>query len=117
MASDYRDFLFEVAAKCLPQAFVLAKGPCGGEAVILAPDQFTAREGAARIWNNGQPPEAHVSPEEFKCVPVPVVLMQAPTCMGRGSPGPDGVAGDSAYFGSVDEVREALMTPMEEAAE
>lgn len=113
--SDYRSFWFELAAKALPQAFFVAKGGCGGEAVVLAPNASAAREAAARIWagSGGD----YEDPKWFEVDRVPVVLCpQGSVAPWRGYSGAGfwDVTGDSDLFGDVTEIRRLIMTPRTE---
>lgn len=112
--ADYRSFWFELAAKAMPQAFFVAKGGCGGEAIVLAPNEHAAREAAVRIW--GPDKDGYFEPASwFKVERIPVVL-----CPFNSAPHPsfgvggfDAVVGDG-MFGDVEEIRRRLSQAREE---
>lgn len=113
--SDYRSFWIEMALKALPQAFYVAKSDCGGEAVVLAPNEATAREAATRIWAFGD--GDYQDPASFTVDRVPVVLCPVNASPDRSFDGIGfwDVTGCSDFFGDVDQVRAAIMTARGEA--
>lgn len=110
--SDYRSIFFEMAANALPKRFFLAKGGCGGEAIVAAPNEHLARELATRIWNANGGDEL---PEWFRVEEVPLILCAENFIPASCYDGKDmmHVLGGSQFFGDTDKLRSAIETARE----
>jgi hypothetical protein len=111
--SDYRSIFFEMAANAMPKRFFLAKGGCGGEAIVAAPNEYLARELAARIWKSSGGADEPL--EWFEVEEVPLILCPEgfvpASCYD--AKGDMKVIGGSQFFGDTDKLREAIETARE----
>lgn len=110
--SDYRSIFFEMAVKALPNQFWLARGSCGGEAIIAAPNEHLARELACRIWNSNG---AEEDLDSFRVERVPLILCPENFIPYRTYDAKDAmqVIGDSEFFGDMSEIKKAIETARE----
>lgn len=110
--SDYRSVFFEMAANVMPKRFFLAKGQCGGEAIVAAPNEHLARELATRIWNASGGDE---EPHWFEVEEVPLILCAESFVPASCFDGKDfmHVLGGSQFFGDTDALRAAILTARE----
>lgn len=112
--SDYRSIFFEMAASVMPKRFFVAKGGCGGEVIIAAPNQWLARELAARIWKanggNDEPLEWFTI-DEVPLVLCPENFIPHPSYDAKGQMI---VLGGSEFFGDQAALKVAIETARDE---
>lgn len=114
---DYRSIFFEMAANALPSRFYVARGGCGGEAIVAAPNEHLARELAARIWKasgGDSEPLEWFDVEEVPLILCPESFVPASCYDAKGDMR---VIGGSSFFGDTEKLRQAIETARESAEE
>lgn len=97
----------------MPKKFYLAKGGCGGEAIVAAPNETLARELAARIWKasgGADEPLDWFVVEEVPLILCPEGFVPAPCYDAKGEMR---VLGGSEFFGDTEKIRAAIETARE----
>lgn len=113
--ADYRSFFWEIAAKYMPQAYYVARSSCGGEAIVLAPNEDTARECAVRIWGKDAD-GMYERKESFTCDKVPVIMCPVDHRVWHGfAEAFPHVHGESEFFGDAEEIRRKVNIGREDA--